>query len=89
MVGVHETVAAEKMPGFTFKPSGFGSDFTTTAGLASLIFLAVKPVILEVCVKGWIEFYDEKRKIQVHIFSNTKGTSNKNVQNLVPFHAFS
>ena len=89
MVGMHVTVAAEKMPGFTFKPSGFGSDFTTTAGLASLIFLAVKPVILEVCVKGWIEFYDEKRKIQVHIFSNTKGTSNKNVQNLVPFHAFS
>ena len=54
MVGMHETVAAEKVPGFTFKPSGFGSDFTTTAGLASPIFLAVKPVILEVCVKGWI-----------------------------------
>ena len=89
MVGKPETVAAEKMPGFTFKPSGFGSDFTTTAGLASLIFLAVKPVILEVCVKGWIEFYDEKRKIQVHIFSKTKVTSNKNVQHLVAFHAFS
>ena len=54
MVGMDGTVAAEKVPGFTFKPSGFGSDFTTTAGLASPIFLAVKPVILEVCVKGWI-----------------------------------